>query len=376
MDRREFLVAGGAAGAALVLPAHKQAQMAAGRPSGASSIWVDALGGIGGLEEGPARHYAATPRLVEAVRQRRIDLVSMTVAEVGNGADRFRGAVVTMGFWNQTIDDNRALLMRIERNADIRAARAAGKVGVIYNFQDTTPLEGDSAHVATFAGLGVRVMQLTYNKRNLCGDGCLEPANAGLSDFGREVIGKINEAKVLLDLSHAGQRTTAEGIAASTAPPAITHSGCRALVDVPRNTHDAEMRGLADKGGVFGLYFMPFLRAKGQSQREDLLRHLEHAVNVCGEDHVGIGTDNPMFGIVINDESRKNQREFYEDRATRGIAAPGEAPDVFNMVEGYNGVSRFDRLAEDLVRRGWSSMRVDKVLGGNFVRLFGDVWPA
>ena len=278
--------------------------------------------------------------------------------------------------FNRIINDNRALFARVESISDIHAARAAGKLAVIYNFQDTAPLEGDAARVATFAALGVKVMQLTYNKRNLCGDGCLERDNAGLSDFGREVIARINEAKVVLDLSHAGQKTIAEGIAASTAPLAITHSGCRSLVDLPRNTFDAEMRALANKGGVFGVYFMPFLTTKGQPQREDLIRHLEHAVNVCGEDHVGIGTDNPLLGFEINDQSRKEQREFYESRAKRGIAAPGEAADKFNMVEGYNDVSRYERLTSDLSRLGWSSTRTEKVLGGNFMRLFGEVWPA
>ena len=99
-------------------------------------------------------------------------------------------------------------------------------------------------------------------------------------------------------------------------------------------------------------------------------------MNVCGEDHVGIGTDNLLLGFEINDQSRKEQREFYESRAKRGIAVPGEAADVFNVVDGYNDVSRYERLASDLTRRGWSSARVEKVLGGNFVRFFGEVWPA
>lgn len=376
MHRREFLAAAASAGAALALPESGHAQAPDARRGQRRSIWVDAQGGVSGLDERPGGRYTPTPQLVEAIRQRRIDLVNITVAEVGNAPDRFRSAIDTIAVWNRIISDNRALFARVESIPDIHAARAAGKLGIIYDFQDTAPLEGDAARVDTFAALGVRVMQLTYNKRNLCGDGCLERDNAGLSDFGREVIARINEAKVVLDLSHAGQKTIAEGIAASKAPLAITHSGCRSLVDLPRNTFDAEMRALATKGGVFGVYLMPFLTTKGQPQREDLLRHLEHAVNICGEDHVGIGTDNPLLGFEINDQSRKEQREFYEDRARRGIAAPGEAADVFNMVEGYNDASRYERLASDLSRRGWSASRIEKVLGGNFMRLFGEVWPA
>ncbi len=377
MQRREFLAAAASAGAALALPDSADAQAPDARPSQQRSIWVDAQGEPSGLDEGaPGGRVTPTQQLLDAIRQRRLDVLNATVAEPGNGPDRFRSAIESIAIYNRTINDNRALFARVESVPDIHAARAAGKLAVIYNFQDTAPLEGDAARVVTFAALGVKVMQLTYNKRNLCGDGCLERDNAGLSDFGREVIARINEAKVVLDLSHAGQKTIAEGIAASTAPLAITHSGCRSLVDLPRNTFDAEMRALANKGGVFGVYFMPFLTTKGQPQREDLIRHIEHAVNVCGEDHVGIGTDNPLLGFEINDQSRKEQREFYENRAKRGIAAPGEAADKFNMVEGYNDVSRYERLASDLSRLGWSATRIEKVLGGNFMRLFGEVWPA
>jgi len=190
------------------------------------------------------------------------------------------------------------------------------------------------------------------------------------------VIARINRARLLLDLSHAGRRTIAEGIAASSAPPAITHSACRNLVDRPRNTYDSEMRALADKGGVFGLYLMPFLRASGQPQREDLLRHIEHALGVCGEDHIGIGTDGPLMGYTVDDRLRETQRQFYEERVRLGIAAPGEAADIYNFVEGYNSADRYDRIAADLRGRGWSIARIEKLLGGNWVRLFGEVWGA
>ena len=157
---------------------------------------------------------------------------------------------------------------------------------------------------------------------------------------------------------------------------AITHTGCRALVDVPRNTDDSSLKALADRGGVAGIYFMPFLRASGQPHAEDLILHLEHAVNVCGEDHVGLGTDGIISGIEVNDAYRKYQREFFEERKKAGISAPGEAADVFNFVPEYNEAGRFLKLADDLVRRGWKPSRVEKILGANFVRLFGSVWPA
>jgi membrane dipeptidase len=375
MDRRRFLCAASAAGTMLAMPS-RAATGQPPRPRGHSSLYVDAQGALDGFDADANGKLTPSKRLIDAIRERRIDLMSITVGDVGNGAgaDRFRNATESIASYDKLIADNATLLTKVETVSDLRSARAGGKLGLIYNFQDTVALESDSGRVQSFASLGIKVMQLTYNKRNLSGDGCLERANAGLSDFGREVIGKINEAKVLLDLSHAGQRTAAEGIAASKAPVAITHSGCRALADLPRNTYDTEMRALADKGGVFGVYLMPFLRVKGQPGAEDLLRHIEHAVNVCGEDHVGIGTDNPLLGYEVNNETRKRQRESYEERAKRGIAAPGEQPDVLLLVEGYNGASRYDSIGADLRRRGWSSARIEKILGRNFARLFGEVW--
>ncbi|HEX8644875.1 MAG TPA: membrane dipeptidase [Allosphingosinicella sp.] len=373
MDRRQFLIA---AGAALALPraALAQERAAAARPRDARSIYVDGQGAIDGFDEPEPGRYVPTARLLTAIRERRIDVINATIGDVGNGPDRFRNAAAAVASWDRLLGTHANLLAKIESVADIRAAVAAGKVGIVYNFQDTTPLEADAANVDTFATLGVRCIQLTYNKRNLAGDGCLERSNAGLSEFGREVVARINRARVLLDLSHAGQRTQAEGIAASSAPPSITHSGCRAVTDHPRNTFDAEMRALADKGGVFGVYLMPFLKLPGQPQREDLLRHLDHAVNVCGEDHVGIGTDNPLLGYEVDDETRRRHRENTADRIRRGIAAPGEDPEVLLFVEGYNGGDRYDRIGADLRRRGWSTARIEKVLGGNFLRLFGEVW--
>jgi membrane dipeptidase len=374
MNRRQFLTATAATAALAVFPSAGLAQPPSTRRSSDAAIWVDAQGGIDGWDEPEPGRFVPSPKLIEAIRQRRIDLVGMTLGEVGNGPDRFRSAVQSVAEWDALLAVHKAHFAKIESVADIRAARSAGRLGLVYNFQDTTMLEGEASRVATFAALGVKQIQLTYNKRNLAGDGCLERANAGLSDHGREVIAEIEKAKVLLDLSHAGQRTIAEGIAAAKRPLAITHSACRSLVDLPRNTFDSEMRALADKGGVFGIYLMPFLRLSGQPGKADLIRHIEHAVKVCGEDHVGLGTDGPLFGYEITEETKKRHREFFEDRKKKGIAAPGEAADVLNMVEGYNDVARYASLAADLKARGWSQARIDKLLGGNFLRLYGEAW--
>jgi membrane dipeptidase len=129
----------------------------------------------------------------------------------------------------------------------------------------------------------------------------------------------MNSLGILVDLSHCGQQTTADGISLSRQPVAITHSGCRALADRPRNKRDEELRALAQKGGVVGIYFMPFLRMSGQPTSADAIAHLEHAIKVCGEDHVGIGSDGPTSGFKVTPEFREYFRKDVQQRRSLGI---------------------------------------------------------
>ena len=340
------------------------------------AIVIDAQSGFGGYD--PADQPGAPMRaeLAEALRSSGVTAVSNTMGDVGNGPARFADAVASISAMHRTIAAQPDLLMPILAASDLARAKREKKLGVIFNFQDTTALETDPANVALFRGLGVRVIQLTYNKRNLCGDGCLERADAGLSDFGRQVIAEINARRVLLDLSHGGRRTVAEAVAASKGPCAITHTGARALADLPRNTEDSTLKALADKGGVAGVYLMPFLKVGAQPHAEDVIAHLEHFIQVCGEDHVGLGSDGGVSGVKIDAAYREALRKDIEDRRKRGVSAPGENPDVMTLVPEYNTPRRFETLAFDLAKRGHSDARIEKILGGNFARLFGEVWGA
>ncbi|MBS0298137.1 MAG: membrane dipeptidase [Proteobacteria bacterium] len=337
------------------------------------SIVIDAQGGV--FDDGPFNaDEKFRPALAEVLRTSGVTVVSTTVNEVGNGPDRFRSAVSNIADADRLFASNADLLMPILSGADIVRAKREKKVGLILNFQDTTPLETDPANVGLFRGLGVRIIQLTYNKRNLCGDGSLEVADAGLSDLGRQMIAEINAKRVLLDLSHAGRRTMAEGAAASKAPPAITHTGARALADNPRNSEDSTLKLVADKGGVCGVYMMPFLKPGVQPHSEHFLAHLEHFIQVCGEDHVGIGTDGGVPPVKLDAAYWEQQRKFVADRKAKGISAPGESGDIANVVMEYNTPRRLETLAFDLSKRGHSDARIEKILGANFARLFGEVW--
>jgi membrane dipeptidase len=335
---------------------------------------IDALGGLGEFDPDAPDDAPLSARALKDARESGVTAVNFTINEVGNGPNKFMAAVKNIAGLEHELAAHPDILMKILRGADIAAAKSTNRVGLIYGCQDTTMLEGDLKNLAVFADLGVRIVQPTYNVRNLMGDGCIEKANGGLSKMGYDFIAETNRLNLLLDLSHAGPRTIAEGIAASKAPMAITHTGCRALVDLPRNTHDSELRALAARGGVAGIYFMPFLRLSGQPHAQDLILHIEHAVNVCGEDHVGLGTDGSISGVPLTDAYRAYFRKDEEARIKAGYAAPGESADVLTIVPEYNEPLRFYRLAGDLASRGWPASRIDKILGANFARLFAQVW--
>lgn len=370
MDRRDFL--GMIAAAPFALPA---AARAAAYPDAAfrRAIVIDGQGVVND-PYGAETDIHFSPRALAEIRASGLTACSMTVNDVGNGLDAWANTIRTIAQLDQAIADNPDVEIKALTTADIRAAKQAGKLAIIYNTQDTSLIGPDLDRITLLKGLGVRIVQLTYNNRNLSGDGCLEPANAGISRLGRATIARIEKEKLLLDLSHSGQRTVAEGIRAATRPMAISHTGCRDLHDNPRNQYDAELRACAEKGGVVGIYWMPFLVANGKPTGADLIRHMDHAVKICGEDHVSIGTDNILYKTVIDDKAREQQKAFYERRLSAGITAPGEGPDVFNIVAEWDGHMRFRMLADGLARAGWSQARIDKILGGNLMRLYGETW--
>lgn len=340
------------------------------------AVVVDGCGGPGGFDPSYDGRSSLPAAMLADVRASGMTAANVTVGAVGNVPNAYEETVAGIAFYEREIERNRDLFMKITRAAHIDEAKSSGRFGLIYGLQDASMLGAEVDRLDILHQLGVRIVQPTYNGRNLLGDGCLEPADAGLSRFGRQVIERINALGALLDLSHCGRRTAADAIAATTAPPAFTHSACHALVDNPRNRTDEEMRAMADKGGVLGVYFMPFLRASGQPTSEDVIRHLEHAIKICGEDHVGVGTDGFVSANELTDDYRKMHREFVEQRRKQGIAAPGEDENVFNFVPDLNTPRRLETLADRLLARGHSEARVEKILGGNFARLFREVWKA
>ncbi len=280
----------------------------------------------------------------------------------------------TMDEWKAVIERHPEVMFIVRTYADLERARRERKVGMIFTFQGTEPLGEDPDRIPMFREMGLRVLQLTHNRRNLIGDGCMEPGNAGLSNLGHQVVERLNAEKIVVDLAHASQRTMREAILASKAPVFIGHSGCRALVDVPRLSYDEELKLLADRGGVLGIIFWPYIRKQGQQMAADVIRHIEYAVNLCGEDHVGIGTDLGISPVELTPAFVKDNTEYMQSMIEDGIFEKDRDPNLLLFPPDLNTANRFEVLAGMLSARGHSDARIAKILGGNFARVMRDVW--
>jgi membrane dipeptidase len=338
------------------------------------AIVIDALGGIGDPYSGEEEVTRLGERAWAETVATGVTIVRDTVFPVGNVTDPWGDYQRSLAEKRGYLSANPDRLLLIRSGADILRAKREKKFGVILGTQDSAMIGPDLDLLAQLKKDGVLSVQLTYNNRNLAGDGALEPANAGLSKLGRATIERIEAEKLLLDLSHGGAATMAEAAAQAKRPLVISHTAARALADHPRNTADATMKAVADKGGVVGVYWMPFLTLDSHPRGADLLRHVEHVANVVGEDHVGIGTDNGVLPLAIDEEAKRRNREWAMQRMKAGIAAPGEGPDVFPMVADYNSVDRYRRFVADLARRGWSQARLEKLMGANFLRVYREAW--
>lgn len=375
LSRRDFGRIALAVAGSWLLPRGARAlqRRASSWPGYESAVVIDALATPGPFNVGTMYDRPWTAEMVANARASGITAVNVTVG-LPSPSNPFEGTMRTLAFLGRELHDHADTFVAVHRVEDIARAKQSRRLGLIAGFQDAVMLEHDVSRVDLFHGLGVRVIQLTYNLRNLLGDGCLEPGNAGLSNFGRDVVTRMNERGVLIDLSHCGRRTTDDAVRHSRKPVAFTHSGCAALADVPRNKTDEQLRMLAQRGGVIGIYTMPFLRVTGQPTAEDFIRHVEHALRICGEDHVAVGSDNSITPLSITPEFRAQHADFVRQRRRRGISAPGEDENVFAYVPDLNSPRRMELIADALAARGHSATRIEKIIGGNWLRLFRETW--
>jgi membrane dipeptidase len=250
---------------------------------------------------------------------------------------------------------------------DLDRAKSQGKVAVIMGIQNSEHFQkpGD---VKRFFQLGQRCSQLTYNTQNLLGSGSTDRVDGGVSDWGASVIEEMNGVGMLVDVSHCGDRTTLDAIELSPKPIAITHSNCRALNKHPRLKTDEAIRKLAAKGGVMGITGVRnFVSATEPTTVETIVDHIDHVVKLVGIEHVGIGSDADLDGY---DDMPVAQRKELLGMYKSSYAFRDKLD-----TDGFDHPRKVYDLTEALIRRGYSDENITAILGGNFRRLLGAIWP-
>ncbi|MEO5867801.1 MAG: membrane dipeptidase, partial [Sphingomonas sp.] len=345
IERRDFLALAASATATGYPSASSRATPRAGGDALRNWIVINALGGLGDPNhKSDSLVPELSPRVLSETHASGLTAVNATLGYVSGPDDPFEASVRDIAATDRLIRDHARDVTKILTVTDIHRAKAEGKVGLIYGFQNCAMMGKQVDRVDIFADLGVRIFQLTYNPANQIGDGSMAPDNRGLTPFGRQVVAKLNDRRMMVDLSHSGERTCLDAAQMSRQPISINHTGCRALTDLPRNKTDAELRLVAERGGFIGIYFMPFLNMSGHAQAADVVAHIDHAVNVCGEDHVGIGTDGDVGQIDDLQAYRAQLAEEIQKRHAAGIGATGERADTYPFVIDLRGPQQFRKL--------------------------------
>ncbi len=258
---------------------------------------------------------------------------------------------------------------------DLLDAKTDRQLGIIMGFQSTEMFGNDLTKITHFANRGVRYMQMSYNGPSQFGSGGLVQADQGLTDLGRDALAVMEQSKVLVDLSHSGKHTVADAITHSKRPLTISHTGCNSIYRHPRNNDDSELKAVADKGGVVGIYLMPFLEGgTHEITASGVIAHIKHAVNTCGIDHVAIGSDQGVKPVNDGPEYRESVRKDVEARIAAGISAPGETPNRPPFIAELNSERRMELIAWHLGKAGFNDVEIKKILGDNLVRLYKEVW--
>ena len=328
------------------------------------ALVIDMLGLIT-LDDSPSA-YAGPINDADAAMFRASGINAIHQSYGIGGPNAYEEVMTYLAAWQGFVGRNDDVFCLVDKASDLDRAKRKGKLAVIMGVQDAEHFR-QASDVNVFHQLGQRCAQLTYNSQNLIGGGSTDRIDGGISDFGVGIIKAMNEVGMLVDVSHCGERTTLDAIELSSRPIAITHSNCRALVDHPRLKTDEAIRKLADKGGVMGITGVRmFVRGSDPTTVDDMVDHIDHVARLVGIEHVGLGSDADLNGYDdMKPEALKQLRAAY-----KASYAFREKIDI----DGFDHPKKVYDLTESLIRKGYSDSHIEKVLGGNFRRLLGEIW--
>lgn len=281
----------------------------------------------------------------------------------------YQNALAFVGQYNSMVANRPDLLVRIDSAEDLASVHASGRVGILIGIQNSQHFRSPS-DVNTFHALGQRVSQLTYNSRNMIGNGSTERIDGGISDFGVGIVERMNEVGMAVDVSHSGDQTTLDACEISGRPVLYTHSNARALnPGHPRCKTDEAILRMAETGGVMGITGVRnFVKGDEPTTVEHYIDHFDHVRDLVGVEHLGIGSDIDLHGYddmptAQYDALKANYKGSYAFRDKIDIDEIAHPKRMFDVTEG-------------LIRRGYTDAHIRGILGGNFQRVLGEIWEA
>jgi len=297
---------------------------------------------------------------LERCRQAGVDVVSINVA---SGDQPPVAALRMLAAFRQWIADHDDSAFQVECADDAERARALGKIGICFDVEGMAALGGRLDMVQRLYELGVRWMLTAYNRGNAVGGGCLDEEDGGLTPFGRAVVAEMNRVGMVVCGSHAGHRTARELIDASATPVIFSHSNPRTVWNSARNIDDDLMIACARRGGVVGLNGIGAFLGSNDDRTESFVRHVDYALDLIGEDHVGLALDY-CFG------EEGGLRDFIGAFPTLFPPEHGYMTDGLRMIAPW----RLGEIAEMLATRGIGTSTLGKLFGGNHLRIARTVW--
>jgi membrane dipeptidase len=381
MNRRSFLYSGAVSAIGLVVAPFANRgryQLFADSPTQYSNRAIELVGRstvidmLGLLKVGPSP-WLRNPDTFTLTDWQRfkdsgISVFHPSVGYEGTGAFDFR--VRLDASWNSLIANHDRWLMRVDSADDLQRIKGSGKIGVLLGAQDAAHFRSP-ADVDLFYSLGERVCGLTYNTRNLIGNGAFERRDDGISDFGIAIIARMNAVGMAVDVSHCGDRTTLEAFELSKPPVLITHANCRALTPGhPRCKTDEAIMRLGGAGSVIGItHARNFTTTDEPTTIEDVLNHFDHVRTLIGPEHLGVGSDQDLDGAdslppearaqAAAQRAKRDPRYRFRDRMN---------------IDGLDHPRRMFDLTEGLIRRKYSDRDIEGILGGNFKRVLAQIW--
>jgi membrane dipeptidase len=287
----------------------------------------------------------------------------------GEGAESYENTIRLFADWNSFIAQYPDRLLRIGSASDFERAKASRHYGILFGLQNAAHFRRPE-DVDTFFGLGQRVSQLTYNFRNLVGNGAFEPHDDGISEFGAKIVERMNQVGMAVDCGHAGDRTMLDAFSISKRPVIISHGNCRALNSGhPRCVTDEAIRRMAQSGGAMGINFISFMvKEKEPTTVDDVVDHIDYVTRLVGIEHVGVGSD---FGLESNDlGSPEVLANMLRSADKRYRVHHREA------VADLAGEKRIYVLTEALIRRKYTDEHIRLILGENWRRVLHSIWSS